>query len=301
MVPTLETKDSFDVDVRAIAPNYRPGVPDESLSTMKSYKYFSGELTDQNAWALTSVLTQGKNLGFFFNDWYYLQRPVQVTVSSINFKKNFQVFTDCMNNLLPYNFDDVAYTVITFNEDTIDLTPESKKRLDQLITYLSYDNNIQELVIDSYSDSFGTPEHNRIASAKRANVISKYIEQSNIPKDKIIKNAYGEKEHIASNATLAGRNANRRVVISVKPGIEVKTNYQYDSTNDLGSVSTDGVNDLSAGSEEDINIGDSKLKEEEKKQKLSGLPSQNSDSKPLSTSEMNSQAAHDSALPDLSK
>jgi outer membrane protein OmpA-like peptidoglycan-associated protein len=300
MIPTLESKNSYDVDVRAIAPNYRPGVPDNHLTVMKNYKYFSGELTDQNAWTLTSALDRGNNLGFFFNDWFYQNQPVQVTVSAINFKKNFKLFTECMNNLLPYSFEDVAFTVITFDEDTSDLTQESKNRLDRLITYLTYDPGVKELVIDSYSDSFGTTEQSRETSAQRANLISSYIEQSNIPKEKIIKNAYGEKEHIASNATLAGRNVNRRVVITVKRDLTSANTYKYDNTKELGSYGTDGVSDRSADSEEDINRGDITSKQEANRKQNSAVVLDSSRARP-STNEMNSQAARDSNLPDLSK
>jgi outer membrane protein OmpA-like peptidoglycan-associated protein len=301
MIPAMESKNNYDVDVRAIAPNYRPGIPDNHLSVMKNYKYFSGELKDQNAWTLTSALDRGSNLGFFFNDWYYQNQPVQVTVSSINFKKNFKLFTECMNNLLPYSFEDVAFTVITFDADTTDLTEESKNKLDRLITYLTYDPNVKELVIDSYSDSFGTTEQSRDSSAQRANMISSYIEQSNIPKNKIIKNAYGEKEHIASNATTAGRNVNRRVVITVRQNMTTGNTYSFSSDKELSSYGTDGVNDRSADSEEDITRGEVASKAAEIGRKPGqGIVTEGRGAHP-STVEMNSQAARDSNLPDLSK
>ncbi len=301
MLPALESKNTHDVDVRAIAPSYRPGIPDNPLSTMKNYKYFSGELSDQNAWTLTSALSQGRNLGFFYNDWYYQNRPVQVTVTAINFKKSFRQFTECMNNLLPYSFEDVAFTVLTFDDDTSDLTPESKIRLDRLVTYLSYDPSVQELVIDSYSDSFGTTEHNREASARRANMISKYIEQSSIPRDKIVRNSYGEKEHIASNATLQGRNSNRRVVISVKPSTSVRTKFNYDSPADLSAFGVEGVNDMSAGSEEDINSDEIKGKADAVDKSLAGMSPARRPAPPMTPKEMNSQAAREGGLPDLNK
>ena len=300
MLPALETKNTFDVDVRAIAPNYRPGIPDNHLSVMKSYKYFAGELADQNAWTLTSALSRGSNLGFFFNDWFYQDRPVQVTVSAINFKKAFSQFSQCMNNLLPYSFEDVAFTVITFNDDSSDLTEDSKRRLDRLVTYLAHDPDVGELVIDSYSDSFGTTEQSRETSAQRANLISSYIEQSSIPKERIVKNAYGEKEHIASNATFSGRNVNRRVIISVTPSAREKTKYKFESSGDLSAYGTDGVNDMSSGSEEDINRDEIREKSETAAKLASG-GSLNDRKKPISTTEMNSQAARDSKLPDLSK
>lgn len=300
MRPLMETKNEVSVNVRAIAPNYRPGVRDNDLSVMKSYKYFAGELSDKDAWTITSALLQGRNVGFFFNDWYYQDRPVQVTINSINFKKNFSLFQQCMQNLLPYGFEDVSFTVVNFVDGTSDLTPESKVRLDRLINYLSLDKNISELVIDSYSDSFGTPEHNRKVSAERAVVIGKYIEQSGLPSSKMIENAYGEKEHIASNNTEEGRTANRRVVISVKQSSLQELKHEYKAPQDLGTIDIGGVHDNSVGSEDDMMTEDEAEKLKNKGPKpFDAKASQNSAA--IDKNDMNTETAQESNMPNLAK
>ena len=96
-----------------------------------------------------------------------------------------------------------------------------------LITYLSNDPNVDDLVIDSYTDSFGTAERNRQISKERAVAIGRYIEQSGIGPELMQKNGYGEKQHIMTNATEEGRNLNRRVVISVNHGVDQQLNFRY--------------------------------------------------------------------------
>ncbi len=298
MNPLMETQNTVPVTVRAVAPNYRPGIADEDLSTMKSYKYFAGELQGRDAWTLTFALEQGKNIGFFFKDWYYKDRPVQVTINSINFRKNFAEFQKCQHNLLPYSFEDVYLTVLNFDDGSSDLTPEAKLRLDRLITYLTYDKNVKDVIIDSYSDSFGTPEHNREISSQRAVVIGKYIEQSGIPASKTIENAYGEKQHVAPNLTESGRHENRRVVITVNDSELLRLlKHDLKTPQDLGNIDTGKVRDLSEGSEDDIlsDVPQNNRKATDK----SNLSKKNETI--LSKKDMNSETAKEANLPNLAK
>ncbi len=300
MRPLMETKNTVPVTVRAIAPDYRPGIPDEDLSMMKSYKYFAGELRDQDAWTLTFALSQGKNIGFFFNDWYYKNKPVQVTVNSINFRKNFSAFQGCLQNLLPYSFEDVSMTVVNFIEWTSELTEDSKERLDRLITYLSVDRDVTEIIIDSFSDSFGTPDRNRKLSSERAAAIGKYIEHSGIPATKLTQNAYGEKEHIAPNSTEEGRAHNRRVVVTVKNTRLHDLKHDFKAEEDLGKLDITHVNDLSQGSEDEINSENLGEEEKSKGEKHLVSPADQQQVK-LSQKDMNTETAKDSRLPNLAK
>lgn len=228
-----ESINAKEVQVRSVAPNYRPGQPDESLALMKSYKYFGGELNDLDAMNVISALEQSRNIAFLYKDPLYKNKEIQVTLNTINFKKNYRAFEICTSKLLPYNFSDVAFTIVNFKPNTNELTEDSKARLDMLITYLSLDPNIDDLVIDSYTDSFGTAERNRQVSKDRAGAIGKYIEQSGIGSEMMKKNGYGEKQHIMTNATEEGRNLNRRVVISVTHSFEQPLNYVYEADQEI--------------------------------------------------------------------
>ncbi len=216
-----------EVIVRAVAPNYRPGVADEHITSMKNLKYFGGEISGLGAMNIISSLMESRNIAFIYNDPLYRNKQLQVTVNTINFRPNYRKFENCQAKLLPYSFDDISYTIVGFKPGTNELTDESKRKLDMLITYLSNDPNVDDLVIDSYTDSFGTAERNRQISKERAVAIGRYIEQSGIGPELMQKNGYGEKQHIMTNATEEGRNLNRRVVISVNHGVDQQLNFRY--------------------------------------------------------------------------
>ena len=227
---TREPVQSGMVEVRAVAPNYRPGIPDEKIADLKNYKYFGGEIEGLDAMNVISALSQSRNIAMVYNDPLYLGKQLQVTVNNINFRRSYREFETCITKLLPYSFADVAFTIVGFKPESNELTDDSKRRLDMLITYLAYDPGIEDLVIDSYTDSFGTAERNRQISRERADTIGKYIEQSGIAAELMRKNGMGEKQHIVSNATEEGRSLNRRVVISVQHSFEQDLNYRYDDS-----------------------------------------------------------------------
>ena len=180
-----------------------------------------------------SALSQSRNIAMVYNDPLYLGKQLQVTVNNINFRRSYREFETCITKLLPYSFADVAFTIVGFKPESNELTDDSKRRLDMLITYLAYDPG---LVIDSYTDSFGTAERNRQISRERADTIGKYIEQSGIAAELMRKNGMGEKQHIVSNATEEGRSLNRRVVISVQHSFEQDLNYRYDDSDPVSAA-----------------------------------------------------------------
>ena len=233
---TREPVQSGMVEVRAVAPNYRPGIPDEKIADLKNYKYFGGEIEGLDAMNVISALSQSRNIAMVYNDPLYRGKQLQVTVNNINFRRSYREFETCITKLLPYSFADVAFTIVGFKPQSSELTDDSKRRLDMLITYLAYDPGIEDLVIDSYTDSFGTAERNRQISRERADTIGKYIEQSGIAAELMRKNGMGEKQHIVSNATEEGRSLNRRVVISVQHSFEQDLNYRYDDSDPVSAA-----------------------------------------------------------------
>jgi len=79
--------------------------------------------------------------------------------------------------------------------------------------YLSLDTELELVLIDGFSDSYGPRNINLKTSEKRANKIREYFVQNGIDASRIEAKGYGEKRHVASNETVLGRAKNRRVVI----------------------------------------------------------------------------------------
>lgn len=67
--------------------------------------------------------------------------------------------------------------------------------------------------IIGYTDNTGSAAYNNTLSLQRANAVSNYLRLQGVSADRIITDGAGSKNPIASNATAAGREQNRRVEI----------------------------------------------------------------------------------------
>ena len=160
-----------------------------------------------------SELEQGMSPTFYYDDWYSDSDKISVGLSTAKFQQAYNKFVGCVGNLLNYNFDDIAYTVLNYQFGSDKLTKASRKRINMITEYLSLDPDLELVLVDGYSDSYGPRNVNLKLSVKRANEIKKYFVASGIDPMRIAAKGYGEKRHVASNATIIGRSKNRRVVI----------------------------------------------------------------------------------------
>lgn len=204
------------VTVRSIPPSWRPGVADTSLSKVKFYKQFDGYLSGKAAWSMLDELEGGYTPSFLFRDWYHQNRPITVSVSSIGFRSTYQQFLTCMQGLLPYDFDDISFTILTFEKDSNQLTPYSQRRLNMIGEYLKADPVMDLALVTSHTDSFGSESSNQDLSDKRAAEIKKFFVDLGIDEKRITATGEGEKFNITTNDTERNRQMNRRVVISMQ-------------------------------------------------------------------------------------
>ena len=202
--------------VRSESPNWRPGNGGRVLADMKLYKQFNPSLPKKVAWTMLSELEQGMSPTFYYNDWYSEQDEISVGLSTARFKSAYRNFVACVGNLLNYSFEDIAYTVLNYQSNSDKFTKASQRRIDMIREYLSLDPNLELVLVDAYSDSYGGRWSNLKLSERRAAKIRDYFVQNGIEASRIEANGYGEKRHIASNNTTLGRGKNRRVVIQMQ-------------------------------------------------------------------------------------
>jgi len=210
----LRVPDNYSLaEVRSVAPQWRPGLNGRQLANMKLHKQFSPGLPKKVAWTMLTELEQGMSPTFYYDDWYSDEDKISVGLSTAKFQQAYKKFVGCIGNLLNYNFDDIAYTVLNYQFGSDKLTKASRKRINMITEYLSLDPDLELVLIDGYSDSYGPRNANLKMSEKRANQIKKYFVESGIDPLRIAAKGYGEKRHVASNGTVIGRAKNRRVVI----------------------------------------------------------------------------------------
>lgn len=203
-------------EVKSVAPKWRPGVSSRTLTQMKLHKQFSPGLPKKMAWTMLSELNQGMSPTFYYNDWYSDNDKISVALSTAKFKRAYQNFVGCVGNLLNYGFDDIAYTILNYQHNSDSLTKVSQKRMAMIKQYLSLDPQLDLVLIDAFSDSYGGRDTNYRLSKRRAEKIREYFVASGIDPTRIEAKGYGEKRHIASNNTVIGREQNRRVVIRME-------------------------------------------------------------------------------------
>jgi outer membrane protein OmpA-like peptidoglycan-associated protein len=208
--------DSYNVaGLKSVPPAWRAGRPARDLANMKLLRKFDGELGNQTAWEMLTELEKGYHPTFYYQDWQNSADKIAVGLSSINFKQAYWAFLQCRDELLPYNFEDISFTIMNYQPNTSKLTKSSQKRLDKIAEYLRYDTSIASISIDSYTDSYGGRWNNLELSKKRAKAIKDYMVSVGVDESKVETQGFGEKRHVATNDNILGRDKNRRLVIQI--------------------------------------------------------------------------------------
>jgi outer membrane protein OmpA-like peptidoglycan-associated protein len=105
---------------------------------------------------------------------------------------------------------------ITFPTDSADLNASFYEVLNSVSLVV---NEYEQTVIEvaGHTDSTGSAEYNQRLSERRAASVASYLRTRNVLGERIIEIGMGEERPIASNDTDAGRQANRRVELTLVP------------------------------------------------------------------------------------
>ncbi len=101
---------------------------------------------------------------------------------------------------------------ITFDSNDAAIKPAFQPVLDSIAKVIDEYNQTM-VQVNGYTDSTGSAATNNSLSLMRANSISNYLRLKGVDGNRIVSNGYGSSNPIASNATAAGREQNRRVEI----------------------------------------------------------------------------------------
>ncbi len=115
------------------------------------------------------------------------------------------------------NLDDyklTSQTTVHFALNKAELTPEAKQILDGVVSQVQ-NNPHGILEVQGYTDTTGPKAFNDRLSQERANAVVRYLEANDIAPHRIYLIGLGENRPAESNATLKGRQFNRRVDIKL--------------------------------------------------------------------------------------
>lgn len=102
---------------------------------------------------------------------------------------------------------------LQFELDRAELLPESEATLAPAVDYLLEFPEVS-VTIAGHTCWLGTEAHNQVLFKQRAQAVADFITSQGIEADRLVVEAYGESQPIATNQTDEGRQRNRRVEIS---------------------------------------------------------------------------------------
>ncbi len=210
--PMGETR---DVSLISMPPAWRPGEGADRITTIRFFQQFDGYVGGQTAWSILSELEQGRYPTFSYQEWQRRDQRVEVALSSVLFQPSYNVFSDCIANLLPYSFEDIAFTILHYDRSSVELNKRSQKRLAQIAEYIKYNQDIDLVLVSTYTASEDSKSESQSLSEQRAVVLQDYFKSLGLPEDRIQVQGYGKRRPIADNASPIGKDKNRRVVISL--------------------------------------------------------------------------------------
>lgn len=199
--------------VYSVPPKWMPGQASRTIADMTIRKQYNGDLPEKAAWTMLSELEKGYWPTLYYQDWYNEYDQVAVGLNASNFIVAYHQFVQCVANLLPYSFDDIAYTVLNFEFGTTELTKYSKQRLSMIADYLREDQDLELVLVDGYTDSYGMPGVNQKVSVDRAVEVKSFFSNLGVPAERIEVRGNGERRHISPNTNESTRALNRRVVV----------------------------------------------------------------------------------------
>ena len=102
---------------------------------------------------------------------------------------------------------------LQFELDRAELLPGSAATLAPAVDYLREFPEVS-VTIAGHTCWLGTESHNQVLSEQRAQAVADYIKSQGIEADRLVVEAYGERQPVATNQTDEGRQRNRRVGIT---------------------------------------------------------------------------------------
>jgi outer membrane protein OmpA-like peptidoglycan-associated protein len=134
----------------------------------------------------------------------------------------------------------VSMSDVLFDFNQATLKPGAKLRLAKVSgIILAYPD--LKLEIDGFTDNKGTPQYNMTLSDKRAKAVRDFLVAQGVGTDAVTTKGFGESNPVATNATAAGRQQNRRVELVVSGSAIGSSTGASNSTIGTPPGSTGGV------------------------------------------------------------
>ena len=209
--------DYSQAQVSILPPPWQPAKRSENLGTSAIVKKSPNlSLDTKRTNQFLHALMEGKWPTISHKTYYDDGRYVQLHVSAVAFPEYYRDYIDCVKQLLPMNFQQVARSKILFNVGEQAVDKQDMALMDDIIYYIKHDPRVFAVYLDGHSDNQGRRYDNRQTSKARVEDVERYFIKQGIDPEMITTRFHGDRYPVASNKTAAGRAANRRVTIRLE-------------------------------------------------------------------------------------
>jgi len=148
--------------------------------------------------------------------WFAIQlENLTVRVPTISWEQTAHEFEHCQTRLSPLSVEQARDRTLFYKQGQRALSTEQLSDLSRLAEYIKLDPKVSRILVDSYTDNTGSRLGNLQLSRERAADVAAALRDYGVPAGKIEQRAHGDRYPSATNATLEGRDLNRRITIRV--------------------------------------------------------------------------------------
>lgn len=203
--------------VSIVPASWRPSAASTSLGRVKVMRKEPQITLDaKRSNQFIHALLEGMRPTLTHYAYYDKSKFIRVQVSTVQFKRHYQGYMQCVNQLLPVNFEQVAKQKVFFKSGEEQIDAKDKQILKRVAFYVKKDPRVFAIYLDGHADNMGRRYENRQVSRKRVEDVERYLIKQGIDDDLITTRFHGERYPVASNHTATGRAANRRVTIRLE-------------------------------------------------------------------------------------
>lgn len=198
----------------AEASPWQPGSAPRVITQVNPQKPVSALPLDADATSdMLLALYRGMFPTFTLENWLGSGESARVAVSAVNFQRAYREYLECVQELLPVNYRQVARTAVLFPPAGWQLSDATRERLDLIALYIKADEQVGKVYVDGHSDNAGRRLLNRDLSKQRAEEVTRYLVSQGVDPKKITTRYHGERYPVVANNSKANRARNRRVAI----------------------------------------------------------------------------------------
>ncbi|WP_421862166.1 flagellar protein MotY [Motiliproteus sp.] len=203
--------------IMAEAPPWHPGRGTHRIGVIRdAVNSKSFRLQPPLAKDILTSLYQGRMPALTNQNWYGTDTAVKVAISAANFQQAYSSYQDCVGELLPVNFQQVARSAVLFPSAQWRLSDSTRQRLDLVALYVKNDPSVKTIYVDGHSDNLGRRLANRDLSRQRAEAVTRYLAKIGINEEMITTRYHGERYPVVKNSNSKNRARNRRVTVRLE-------------------------------------------------------------------------------------